>query len=155
MSRLSPLDWHDGYSTQHELSIRTEYTRFACMFYFFTFLAFFITLILFLLAHQSYYDESETIQRRFLPFAVLTTISLLLCFVFTFGSFVYTRKFLRTRKCSTSSRFDQSSIGERVKEEMIQPFTLNTDESYYANTKPRTDLQMKTSPTIKHYQTDV
>ena len=155
MSRLSPFDWQDGYSTHYEISIRTEYTRFACMFYLFTFFAFFTTIVLFLLAHQSYHDESETIQRRFLPYAVLATISLLLCGIFSLGSFVYTQKFLRARKCSSlpSNRFDDAS-SERVKEEPSQPFILNTDESYYASTKLRTDPQTKT-PTTRHYQTDV
>lgn len=79
----------------HEISIRNEYIRFACMFYFFTLLALLTTICLVILINNSYYHELETIQRRFIPYSILGLISMILFFVFFLGSIVYTSKVIR------------------------------------------------------------
>ena len=154
MSRRSSRLWQDGYSTHYEISIRTEFTRFACMFYLFTLCAFVATIFLCVLASNSYHDESESLQRRFLPYSVLATISLVLCLIFFFGSLVYTRKFLRASPSKQAPvplpRSIDSSATPRVKEEKSDAFVLNTEESYYASTKPRPEHSFK--PPTNSYQ---
>lgn len=83
------------YSVHNDISIRNEYTRFACMFYLFTLFALITTIFLFLFANNCYYNELESIQRRFIPYSILGIISLILFFIFLLGSLVYTNKFIK------------------------------------------------------------
>jgi hypothetical protein len=157
MSRQSPLHWKDNHSSHYEISIRNEYTRFACMFYLFTLFAFLSTMLLSIIANNSYYNESESIQRRFIPYCVLASISLALFLIFFIGSLVYTSKLIR--KCRLKQppiplpRSIESSPPPTIKHETIQPFVLNTDESYYSSTKALAEHKPKTTTTS--YQTDV
>ena len=98
MSKTSPHVWDADDSIHHEISIRHEYTRFACMFYLFTLFALLATVFLFVLTNNAYHDQSESVQRRFLPYCVLTVISFILCSIFFLGSLVYSGKLLRRSK---------------------------------------------------------
>ena len=117
----------------HEISIRNEYTRFACMFYFFTLLALLTTIFLFILINNSYYHELETIQRRFIPYSILGLISLILFFVFFLGSIVYTSKLIR--------KFRSKSIPtEKLKSLILTHSTSTVMEEKSRTTPCQTDL---------------
>lgn len=154
MSRRSSLLWQDGYSSHYEISIRAEFTRFACMFYLFTLFAFTATIFLCVLASNSYHDESESIQRRFLPYSVLATISLVLCLIFFLGSLVYTSKVLRASRTKQPPvplpRSIESTQAPPAKDDKSETFLLNTEESYYTSTKPRPEHNFK--PIANSYQ---
>jgi hypothetical protein len=162
MSKQSSLHYQDDYSLHYEISIRNEYTRFACMFYLFTLFAFFTTIFLFIYANNSYHDESETIQRRFIPYSVLGSISFALFFIFFLGSIVYTIKLIKkltlkqtSKPPSTLSHFITNST-PITKLKPIQSFEMNTDESYYTSTKSLTEQKLRTINLTSHpYQTDV
>jgi len=159
MSEQSTLNWQDNYSYNYDISIRNEYTRFACMFYSFTLFAFFITLFLFIFANDSYHNESESIQRRFIAYSVLGSISFALFFIFFIGSLVYTSKFIK------KSRLKQTSILSKpiprqienpprlTKQKSVESFVMNTDDSYYTSTK--TLAEQKSRPITNSCQTDV
>jgi hypothetical protein len=148
MSKQSSLNYQDNYSFHYEISIRNEYTRFACMFYLFTTLALLSTIFLFIFANNSYHDESESIQRRFIAYSILGSISLALFFVFLVGSLVYTCKLIRKfrLKSSPSNLLPISSNSTRTKtSKPLQSFIMNTDESYYTSTKTVAEQKSRTT----------
>jgi hypothetical protein len=150
MSKQSSLHYQDNYSVRCEISIRNEYTRFACMFYLFALLAFLTTIVLFIFANNSYYHESESIQRRFIPYSVLGSISLVLFLIFFLGSLVYTGKLikkLRLKQTSNPSPPPSHEIDNLIptkKPKSIPSFVMNTDESYYTSTKFLTEQKSRT-----------
>ena len=148
MSKKSSCNWEEASSFHHNISIRNEYFGFASMFCLFTFLALFVTVFLSILAHNSFYHESEVIQRRFIPYTVLGSISLLLFLVFFIGSVGYTCKLLKKSPLKQSSSSSSSSLNSptsasrkttgslsKLKHKSADPFPMNTDESYYTSTK--------------------
>jgi hypothetical protein len=152
----------DDYSFHYHISIRNEYSRFAFMFYLFTILAFLATIFLFTYANSSYYNESESVQRRFIPYLVLGSISLALCFIFFLGSLVYTCKLIKkSRLKQTSNPFPASSdltdnSNQITKSKLTQSFVMNNDESYYTSTKALAVQKSRTKTLTSHpYQTDV
>lgn len=147
----------EDYSFHYDISIRNEYTRFAFMFYLFTILALLTTILLFLFANNSYYNESESIQRRFIPYSVLGSISLILFFIFFVGSFVYTSKLIKKlpfKQTTNSTDFIEDSI-EITKSKPIQSFVMNTDDSYYASTKMLAEQKSSRTSSSHPHQTDV
>ncbi len=166
MSKQSPSHWKDNYSSHYEISIRNEYTRFACTFYLFAILAFLTTIFLIIFANNSYYNESESIQRRFIPYAILGSISFVLCFIFIIGSLVYTSKLIRQLRVKQTFKPPSlppaplpRSIDNSTQVTKIKPpdsFIMNTDESYYSSTKVLADQKSRTKTLLSHScQTDV
>ena len=162
MSKQSPSHWKDNYSSHYEISIRNEYTRFACMFYLFTIFAFLTTIFLIIFANNSYYNESESIQRRFIPYSILGSISFVLCFIFIIGSLVYTSKLIRQLRAKKTFKPPEPlprSIDNSTQVTKIKPpdtFIMNTDPSYYASTKALVDQKSRTITLPSHpCQTDV
>ena len=150
----------DDYTIHYDISIRNEYTRFACMFYLFTFLAFLTTVLLFIFANNSYNNESELIQRRFIPYSILGILSLILFFIFFLGSLVYTTKLIRKFRLKPSSN-PTTDITDNLtqittKSKPMESFLMNTDESYYTNAKILAEQKSRTIDLTSHpYQTDV
>jgi hypothetical protein len=159
MSKQSSINYQDdNHSFHYEISIRNEYTRFACMFYLFTLSALSMTIFLFLLANNCYNDQSETIQRRFIPYTVLGSISLTLFLVFFIGSLVYTNKLLRKSYSKSPLPISSNSTPPK-KSKPLQSFIMNTDESYYTSTKANVKEKPRTTKisfaTSRPCQTDV
>jgi hypothetical protein len=166
MSKQSPSHWKDNYSSHHDISIRNEYTRFACMFYLFTIFAFLSTILLIIFANNSYHNESESIQRRFIPYSILGSISLALFFIFFIGSLAYTSKLIKKLRLKQTFHpptplprsIDNSIqiIKPEPKPKPVDSFILNTDESYYASTRAVSEQKSRTITLSSHpCQTDV
>lgn len=162
MPEKSSLHYQDEYSSYCETSMRNEYMRFACMFYLFTLFAFLTTILLFLFANNSYHNESESIQRRFLPYSVLGSISLVLFCIFFIGSLVYTSKLikkLRTKQTLNSQKSLPHSINnlpQTVKEKSIGSFIMNSDKPQYSKTKAQPEQKSQSFKASYHpCQTDV
>ncbi|UJR35423.1 hypothetical protein I4U23_028180 [Adineta vaga] len=167
MSKQTSSHWQDNSAFHYNTSIRNEYIGFACMFSLFTFLALFVTIFLSILAYNSYYHDSEVIQRRFIPYFVLGLISLLLFLIFSIGSLGYTCKlfkksYLKQSSSSSSSisplptphKTDNSLLKVKRKSSELFPFT--TDESYYTSTKVVAESKSRnTSISYQACQTDV
>ena len=142
-----------------QISLRNEYTRFACMFYFFTLLAFFTSISLVILANNSSQHESESIQRRFIPYAVLGSISVILFFVFFLGSLVYTRKLIKNFRFnaqSTSSEIvNKSNSIDKLQplQSLILSSTNSKSNVSFLPSKSRTTTHLSSSSTP--CQTDV
>jgi hypothetical protein len=145
MSKQSSLHYQNNYSFHYEISIRNEYTRFACMFYLFTLLALLTTIFLFVLANNCYYDQSESIQRRYIPYSILGSLSLVLFFVFFVGSLVYTSKLIRKSRLKSSLPISSSNSNRTKKSKSLQSFIMNTDESYFKSTKASTEQKSRTT----------
>lgn len=168
MSKQSSYNWEETTSFHHNISIRNEYFGFASMFCLFTFLALFVTIFLSILAHNSFYHESEVIQRRFIPYSVLGSISLLLFLVFFIGSVGYTCKLLKKSPLKQSSS-SSSSLNtptsvlrktstslSKLKPKPVDLFPMTTDESYYTSTKVFTEQKSRNaSISYQACQTDV
>lgn len=122
---MSKQSYSDQILLHEQISLRNEYTRFACMFYFFTLLAFLIGLSLLILANDSYQNESQMIQRRFIPYSILGSISSILFFVFFLGSLVYTKKLCR--------------FNAQTKNDKLKPLqSLIVSSSTFVSSKSRT-----------------
>ncbi|CAF3355632.1 unnamed protein product [Rotaria sp. Silwood1] len=162
MSEQSSLHCQDDYLFHYDISIRNEYMRFACMFYLFTLFAFITTMFLFLFAYNSYYNESESIQRRFIPYIILGAISLTLFLIFFIGSLVYTSKLIK--KLRLKQTFNppkplprsMDNLAQTAKQKSIESFTMHENESYDASGKTSIQQKFKTTNTSYHpCQTDV
>jgi hypothetical protein len=163
MSKQSSLNYQNDNSLHYDISIRNEYTRFAFMFYLFTLFALLTTIFLFIIANNSYNNESESIQRRFIPFLILGLISFTLFFIFFLGSLVYTSKLIK--KLRIKQTFINPSLtppnlidnSTRItKLNPIKSFEMNTDESYYTSTKTIAEQKSRTTNLTSHsQQTDV
>ncbi|CAF3850787.1 unnamed protein product [Rotaria sp. Silwood2] len=162
MSEQSSLHCQDDYLFHYEISIRNEYMRFACMFYLFTLFAFVTTIFLLLFAYNSYYNESESIQRRFIPYIILGTISLTLFLIFFIGSLVYTSKLIKKLRLKQTVNAPKplprsiDTLTQATKQKSIESLTMNEDESYDACEKISIQQKFKTTNTSYHpCQTDV
>ncbi|CAF0846706.1 unnamed protein product [Adineta steineri] len=158
MLKQTSFHWEDMSSFYYDISTRNEYTSFACMFCLFTFLAFCITVFLSILAHNTYYHDSEVIQRRFIPYFVLGLISLILFFIFFLGSLVYMCKLMKKfRSIQTTipplplPRTIENS-NENLKEKPRTSFLLADDELSYPNIKALTLTEQKSNGTNITYQ---
>ena len=157
MSGQSLRSWQDGYTSHHEDSLRNEYTRFACMFYVFSLFAFLSTILLFIFVNDAYHHESESVQRRFLPYCTLAAISLALFFIFFIGSLVYTSKSIRQSRLKqpTKSPIPPPRSTE-PSTRTTKPFPLSTDVVSGASTKTPVEQKSKaTNASARHFQTDV
>lgn len=156
ISKQSSFNCQDDYLLHYEISIRNEYMRFACMFYLFSLFAFITTILLFIFAYNSYQNDLESIQRTFIPYSVLGTISLILFFVFLIGSLVYTSKLMK--KLHSKQTFQPpetlsrsiDNLSETLKEKSMESLAMNSD---YATTK--VSIQQKFKQTNPPCQTDV
>lgn len=164
MSKQSSINYPETYSYQKEISIRNEYLRFACMFYLFTFLAFLTAIFLLFSANNYYYEQSESMQRRFIPYSILGILSFALFIIFFLGSVVYTIKVIRTFRSEQTSNMppilaqSTDQIPRKKLSKSNELFIMNTDESYYTSTRAIAEAKPRTTNNSTFYspcQTDV
>jgi len=151
MSKSTTGDFFPDYTLfKNELAIRNEYSRFACMFYLFTILAVFMSVILFLFANNFYYEEIEEIQRRFIPYFVLGLISFILFLIFFLGSIVYTMKFLQTFQAKSLPTSPQIVPRSNKTHNQIQRKSSSTDQLFITNTEESYSTHAKTMMNDKY-----